>query len=447
MKRTLWFLLSGIAVLALVLTACASPTPTVAPTQAPQPTKAPAATTAPQPTQAPAATTAPTKAPAATTAPTSAPAASSGQPIKVGVSLPLAGNFSEPGTAAKMGYELWVDVVNKAGGLLGRPVKLVLYDNASNPDTAVADYERLATVDKVDLMVGPFSSKLVIATSEVANKYGYAFPEPAGGAPDVFNRGLKNLFFAQPAAGSDQAIPFANYILSLPESSRPKTFAIISQDDPFTLGVVQSAGKMLEKGGLKSVMNEVYPPDTKDFSSIAAKVADKNPDLIVGGTVFADSVGQIKSYIQAGYQPRGAFFTTGPSLPKEFKEALGKSTEGVFSAISWFEASTVETNPEFVKAYHAKFGPDPIAEDTANAYTAAQVLQQAVENTKGLDNAKLIEDMHKATYKTVVGPLSFDEKGIPKGSYMLLQWTGNSYKIVAPAFAKQGDPVWPKPKW
>ncbi len=449
MKRTLSFLLFGIAVLGMALTACASPTPTAVPTQPPAatavPTKAAAATTAP--TSAPAATKPPTSGPAATVAPTSASAATSGQPVKVGVSLPLAGNFSEPGTAAKMGYELWVDVVNKSGGILGRQVKLVLYDNASNPDTAVADYERLATVDKVDLMVGPFSSKLVIPTSEVANKYGYAFPEPAGGAPDVFNRGLKNIFFAQPAASADQAIPFANLLLGLPESTRPKTFAIISQDDPFTLGVVQSVGKLLEKGGLKSAMNEVYPPDTKDFSSIAAKVADKNPDVIIGGTMFGDSVGQIKAYVQAGYHPRAAFFTTGPSLPKEFKEALGKSTEGIFSSISWFEASTVETNPEFVKAYHAKYGADPIAEDTANAYTVGQILQQAAENTKSLDNAKLIVDMHKATYKTVVGPLAFDEVGQPKGSFMLLQWTGNTYKMVAPAYAKQMDPIWPKPKW
>lgn len=438
MKRTIWFLFSSIILLSLALSACAAPAPTAAPTQAPQPTQPPAPTTAPQPTQAPAATSAP----AATAVPPTAVA-----PIKVGVSLPLAGNFSEPGTAAKMGYELWVDTVNKSGGMLGRQVKLVLYDNASNPDTAVADYERLATVDKVDLMVGPFSSKLVIPTSEVANKYGYAFPEPAGGADHVFDRGLKNLFFAQPAPGSDQAIPFANYILGLPASSRPKTFAIISQDDPFTLGVVQAAGKLLEKGGLTSVMNEVYPPDTKDFSSIAAKVADKNPDLILGGTVFADSVGQIKAYIQAGYQPKGAFFTTGPTLPKEFKEALGKSTEGVFSSISWYEASTAETNPEFVKAYHAKYGPDPIAEDSANAYTVGQILQQAVENTKSVDNAKIIADMHKATYKTVVGPLSFDDVGKPKGSFMLLQWQGDAYKMVAPDFAKQAPAIWPKPKW
>jgi len=423
MKSKIWYLLISVLVVSTLVTACGAP-----------------ATTAPAATEAP--TEPPTEAPV-TEAPTAAPEA----PIKIGASLPLTGDFSEPGTAAKLGYELWVEEVNNAGGLLGRQVEFVLYDNASDPDTAVADYERLITADKVDLVVGPFSSRLVIPTSEVAAKYGYAFPEPAGGAPGVFDRGLTNIFFAQPAPGADQAIPFANYILSLPEDVRPKTFAVVSADDPFNLGVVEAAEALLTAGGLTSVLKEVYPPDQKDFSSIAAKVADLDPDLILGGTIFEDSVGQIQAYIEAGYQPRGAFFTTGPSLPKEFNEALGSSTEGIFSAISWFEDSTIETNPEFVAAYHAKYGPDPIAEDSANAYTVGQILQQAVENTQSIDNAKLIDEMHSATFTTVVGPLKVDEVGRPQGSFMILQWQGGTYVMVYPDFAKQADPIWPKPEW
>ena len=416
MKSQLLKLIISMALASLLISACA-----------------PAATPAPQDTSAPAEAT-------------SAPAEEQ-PPIKIGASLPLTGDFSEPGTAAKKGYDLWVDVVNEAGGLLGRQVEFVVYDNASDPDTAVADYERLITQDEVDLVVGPFSSRLVIPTSEVAAKYGYAFPEPAGGAPDVFNRGLTNIFFAQPAPSADQAIPFADFVLSLPEETRPKTFAVITIDDPFSVGVVESAEALLTAGGLEMVLKEVYPPETQDFSSLAAKVAELNPDLLVGGTQFEDSVGQIKAYQQAGYQPDGAVFLTGPGIPVEFKEALGTATEGVFAPISWFEASTTETNPEFVAAYHAKYGDEPIAEDSANAYTVGQVLQQAIENTQSIDNAKLIEEMHSATFTTVVGPLSFDEAGRPKGSYMVLQWQGDSYVIVAPDFAKQADPIWPKPAW
>ena len=433
MKSKVWFLLISIVVVSMLITACGAPA-----------TNPPAATEAPTEaaTEAPATEASATQAPA-----TEAATEASGEPIRIGASLPLTGDFSEPGSAAKLGYELWVEQVNSAGGLLGRQVELTIYDNASDPDTAVADYERLITEDKVDLVVGPFSSRLVIPTSEVAAKYDYAFPEPAGGAPDVFNRGLTNIFFCQPAPGADQAIPFADYILALPEDSRPKTFAVVSADDPFNLGVVEKAEELLTAGGLTSVMKEVYPPDTKDFSAIAAKVADLDPDLILGGTIFEDSVAQIQAYQAAGYQPRGAFFTTGPSLPKEFSEALGDSTEGIFSAISWFEDSTIETNPEFVAAYHDKYGPDPIAEDSANAYTVGQVLQQAIENTQSIDNAKLIDEMHSATFTTVVGPLKFDDVGRPQGSFMILQWQGGKYLIVHPDFAKQADPVWPKPEW
>ncbi|HEY3230993.1 MAG TPA: amino acid ABC transporter substrate-binding protein, partial [Roseiflexaceae bacterium] len=389
--RLLWLLL---AVFGLLLAACGGPaavSPTAAPaapaTSAPaaQPTAAPAA----QPTAAPATSApAPTEAPAATSAaaPTSAATGSQTGPIRIGASLPLTGRFSEPGTAAKRGYEVWVKMVNDQGGLLGRKVELTVVDNASEQNTAVADYEKLITVDKVDLVVGPFSSFLVIPTSEVAARYGYAFVEPAGGSPEVFNRGLKNLFFAQPARGAQLADPFAQYLLALPADKRPKTFAVVSQDDPFALGVMERLKGKLTDGGLKLVLDEVYAPDTTDFSAIAIKVADLNPDLIVGGTVLEDSIGQIRAYREAGYQPRGAYFTTGPSLPGPFREGLGSATEGVFASISWFPEAKEFQNPEFVAEYVKMFGgkPGDIAEDSANAFTVGQVLQQAVENSKSI---------------------------------------------------------------
>jgi branched-chain amino acid transport system substrate-binding protein len=372
-----------------------------------------------------------------------------GEPIRIGASLPLTGDFSEPGTAAQQGYEVWVDLVNANGGLLGRPVELTVLDNASDQDDAVGDYEKLITVDKVDLVVGPFSSFLVIPTSEVAARYGYAFVEPAGGAPDVFNRGLDNIFFAQPAVGAKQAEPFAEYILSLPEGDRPQTVAAVSQDDPFTLAVIEGLKELLTAGGLEIVFDELYPPDTTDFSAIATEVADLDPDLVIGGTILEDSIGQIRAYQEAGYQPRGAFFTTGPSLPVPFREALGDSSEGIFSSISWFaEAETFE-NQEFIDKYVEKFGGEPgdIPEDAANAFTVGQVLQQAVENIDSIDNAELIQELHSSTYDTIVGPLSFNELGQPQGAFVLLQWQGGDIKIVAPEDLAQAETIWPKPAW
>lgn len=423
MKRVFPFM-TGLLIAAMLLTACAQATPTAAP----------------PPTQPPAA---PTEAPAAPTEPPMA------EPIKIGASLPLTGRFSEPGTAASRGYEVWAAIVNEAGGLLGRPVELSILDNASDQDTAVADYEKLITVDGVDLVVGPFSSFLVIPTSEVAARYGYAFVEPAGGAPDVFNRGLNNIFFAQPAAGSRQADPFAAYVLGLPADVRPTTFAVVSQDDPFTLGVMERLTELLTAGGMQALFNEVYAPETTDFSAIAIQVADLDPDLIVGGTILEDSIGQIRAYQEAGYQPRGAFFTTGPSLPGPFREALGTATEGVFAAMSWYPEAEEYQNAEFVAKYVEIFGGElgDIPEDAANAFTVGQVLQQAAEAIQSIDNAALIEELHTGEYPTIVGPLSFDEVGAPQGSFMILQWRGDTFVIVGPPGREQADPVWPKPEW
>jgi len=428
MKSKVSYLLTSILVFSLLITACGGAAATEEPA-------------APAPAQ-PAATEAP-----AEPAPTEAPMEM--EPVTIGASLPLTGRFSEPGTAAKQGYEVWAEIVNANGGLLGHPVELNIVDNASDQDTAVADYEKLITVDNVDLVVGPFSSFLVIPTSEVAARYGYAFVEPAGGAPDVFNRGLTNLFFAQPAPGSAQAIPFTDFLLALPDDQKPKTFAVVSQDDPFTLGVMDGVKEALTAGGMELVFDEIYAPETTDFSSIAIQVADLDPDLIVGGTLLEDSVGQIRAYQEAGYQPRIAFFTTGPSLPGPFREGVGSATEGVFASISWFPEAEEYQNADMVAKYIEMFGGSAgdIPEDVANAFTVGQVLQQAVEAVGSFDNAALIEELHKSTYQTVVGPLSFDEVGKPQGSFMLLQWQGETFKIVGPGERKRSEPVVPKPAW
>ncbi len=429
MKRKYFLLLAGLLILGLILVACGGG-------EEPDATDTPVAPAA-------------TDTPAVSEVEEPVVEEPEGESVRIGVSLPLSGRFSEPGTAAKEGYEVWAAIVNESGGLLGRPVELLVLDNTSDQDTAVADYEKLITVDEVDLVVGPFSSFLVIPTSEVAARYGYAFVEPAGGAPDVFNRGLNNIFFAQPAPGDQQAVPFVDYILSLPADQMPQTFAVVSQDDPFTLGVMDSIKASLTDAGIDLVFDEIYAPETTDFSAIAIQVADLDPDLIVGGTVLEDSIGQIRAYQEAGYQPRGAFFTTGPSLPGPFREALGSATEGILAGISWYPAATDYQNQEMVSRYIDMFGGSEgdIPEDVANAFTVGQVLQQAVENIGSIDNTALIEELHKSTFDTVVGPLSFNELGQPQGSFMLLQWQGDTFSIVGPPVRAQTDAVWPKPAW
>src|SRR3989442_4066472 len=152
---------------------------------------------------------------AATSVRSSTTASGSSGPIKIGISLSSSGDFSDPGKAVKRGYELWASYVNAHGGILGRKVQLKIVDDASSPDQAVTNYRNLITRDHVDLVFGPCSSLLTGPSATVANRYGYAFLEPAGGGPKVFALHLHNLFFVQPAPVIKCGDPFVSGRLSL----------------------------------------------------------------------------------------------------------------------------------------------------------------------------------------------------------------------------------------
>jgi ABC-type branched-subunit amino acid transport system substrate-binding protein len=205
-------------------------------------------------------------------------AATSTKPIVIGISLPLTGDFSQPGGEARRGYEIWRKQVNAKGGLLGRQVQLKVVDDASSQDTVVSDYTKLITQDKVDLLLGTFSSLLNYPASAVAEKNQMVFVEPAGGAPKMFTRGFKYLFFAQQATAPHQADVFVNYVKTLPADQRPKTAAYPTQDDPFAAPVIASMQKQMEALGVKTVYSATYPADATNFQSIASQLAAKKPD-------------------------------------------------------------------------------------------------------------------------------------------------------------------------
>src|SRR5919106_6680122 len=139
------------------------------------------------------------------------------RPIRIGASLPLTGDFSEPGVAARQGYEIWQQLVNENGGLLGRQVEIVVKDDQSDQNLVVTDYNNLISQEEVDLLLGTFSSLLNLPASAVAERNRMVYVEPAGGAPEIFERGFEYLFFAQPATAPHQADIFVDYIESLSE--------------------------------------------------------------------------------------------------------------------------------------------------------------------------------------------------------------------------------------
>lgn len=371
-------------------------------------------------------------------------------PIKIGISLPLTGDFSEPGKGVQRGYEAWADYVNENGGLLGRDVELTILDDQSNADRVAADYEKLINQDGVDLVFGPFSTRLVVPAAQVAQDYGFLFVEPAGAAEEVFTQGFDNLFYAAPAVADDHYNHLADAIEALPEDQRPKTAAYAAMDDPFAMGTAYGLKSRLEEMGVKTVVDEVYPPNTTDFGSIAAKIADSDADIVVGGTQYQDAVNMIVALQQLDYQPRMAAFSTAPTNP-EFPEAIGSKTEGILSPTGYTPEADFPTNQEFVDYYTEKNGTPP-AEDEANAWTTGQVVAAAVEAVECASpdpecQSQLIDWLRENEVDTVVGPLTWDAEGRPEGAHLIQQYVDGEIRIVLPEEAKEADLILEKPAW
>jgi branched-chain amino acid transport system substrate-binding protein len=370
--------------------------------------------------------------------------------ITIGISLPLTGDFSEPGKGVQRGYEAWAKIVNDDGGLLGKEVELKILDDKSSADAVVADYEALIESDGVDLVFGPFSTRLVVPAARVASEYGMLFVEPAGAAPEVFEQGFENLFYAAPAVADDHYNHLADEILSMPADQQPETVAYAAMDDPFAQGTAYGLKAKMEEAGIETVVDEVYPPNTTDFSSIAAKIANSKADMVVGGTQYQDAVNLIVALQQLNYQPKLAAFSTAPTNA-EFPEAIGKKVEGILAPTGYTTEAEWPSNVEFVEKYTEMNGTPP-GEDEANAYTTGQVVAAAVEAAgcaeQGEDcQQQLIDWLRDNEVETVVGPLSWDEAGRPQSAHMIQQYVDGKIQIVLPEDLAEAEFIAEKPAW
>jgi branched-chain amino acid transport system substrate-binding protein len=372
-------------------------------------------------------------------------------PITIGVSVSLTGDFSGDGKAIVQGYDLWAQDINAKGGLDGHQVTMKYVDDASSTQQVVTNYEKLITSDKVALVFGGFSSLLTIPASTVVSRYGYAFPEPAGGGPKVFNRGLTDIFFVQPAAIEDNLVSYTQWLLSLPSDQRPASVAYATQDDPFTQPQVDKAKSLLEAGGIKTAYYKVYPAETTDFTPIALQVASSKADAVVLGTQLPDAVAFAKTFIQQHYNPKTIIETTGPDQGGDYSKALGANTEGIMVPAGWTAKATAYGNDKFVSEFIAKYGGTAadISADAAEAYSVGQVVDQATSKAHSIDNAKLISTLHTGTYQTIQGPMSFDSTGKPQGGVgvYIEQWQGGQAIFVYPKSVAAADPEYPKKTW
>ena len=235
-----------------------------------------------------------------------------------------------------------------------------------------------------------------------------------------------------------------------PPLTAPDFEPLIALSASVAQNVLQAQRMQLEALGVKTVFKQIYPAETTDMTPIVQKYIAAKPDLVFGGTQSTDAYAQVKAMVQQNYSPKFVFFTNGANSPTEFPDKVGaNNTEGIFSCGDWFPTSKAPGNPEFVKAYTAKYGgdPDSIDSGSAEAYAVGQVVEDVAAKTKSVDNATIIKTLHSGSYPTIEGNLSWDANGAPKGSVALLQWQGGKLVPVYPPNQALAKPMSPKPPW
>jgi branched-chain amino acid transport system substrate-binding protein len=374
-------------------------------------------------------------------------------PITIGVSLSLSGDFAADGQAFQRGYQLWAADQNKKGGLLGRQVKLEVLSDASSPSQVVSNYQKVIGSDHVPVVFGPFSSLLTAPAARVAARYGYAFIEGAGGAPSVFGGGLHNVFDVSVPI-KNNLVTWAQWVASLPASQRPKTAVYATVNDPFTQPQLPEAESILTAAGVKNMGSTVFPAEVADYTPVATKMAATKADVAVLGSVDVPTVSAfVHAFIQQHYNPKIFIATAGPDQGASFVKAVGQGKEnGIFVPNGWYPGFQKADSQQMVKEYIAKYGgsPSDVNADVAEAYSVGQVTAQAVDATKGFDQAKIISYLHSGvTLDSVQGPVKFDALGEnTAGKTLTFQWqNGNLVQSLPTTATGSKPPVIPKPNW
>jgi branched-chain amino acid transport system substrate-binding protein len=378
-------------------------------------------------------------------------------PILIGASLSFTGDFSADGQAFRQGYELWASDVNSHGGLLGRPVKLVLLNDGSSPTTVVSNYQKLISVDHVDLTFGPFSSLLTAPAANTTARYRYALIMGAGTTNDVFHLKSNELVhnvFSPSLPVQDYLVPFANWIKSLPPGKRPTSAAYPMADDPFADPPVQVVQHILQQAGIRTVYSKIFPAEVSAYKGPADQVAALHPQMVVLGSPDIPAVAAfMRAFEQQHYNPKVFVAASGPDGGTAFLNAVGpRNATGIMVPNGWYGEYANSLSHVMVQDYIAKYGGNSstINTDVAEAYSVGEVAAYAVTATHSTDNAKIIHYLHSGvTLNTVQGPAQFNSLGENhKPAAFIFQWQNDHYNQVLPTgVLGSGNIIFPKPNW
>jgi branched-chain amino acid transport system substrate-binding protein len=337
-------------------------------------------------------------------------------PIKIGLGMSLTGKLASNGKMALLGMQIWEDDVNAAGGLLGRPVKLVYYDDQSNPAQVPGIYAKLLDIDKVDLIVSGYASTQIAAAMPIAIERKKLFIGLSGTAiNDAFHYPM---YFAMIPTGPNAKPAFTLGFFKVAEAQTPKpqTIALAYADAEFGQNTCDGARQNAKASGFKIVYDRNYPPATVDFTPIVRAIAAANPDLLVICSYPLDTVGLIKAMHEVGFKPKmwgGAMVGLQSTA---LKTQLGPLLNGIVNFETWMPVKALASPGalDFLSKYRERAktaGTDVLAFYPVMAYADLQVLGAAIAATKSLHDDVLAADMHQATFHTIVGDIKFGADG------------------------------------
>jgi branched-chain amino acid transport system substrate-binding protein len=338
-------------------------------------------------------------------------------PIKIGFSMPLTGGLSGGGKSVILAFDLWKEDVNAKGGLIGRPVELVYYDDQSQPAQVPGIYSKLLDVDKVDLVVSSYATNQIAPAMPIVMQRNLVFMALFGtGVNDNFN--YDKYFQILPNGKETRLAPSLGFLeTAMSMEPKPQTIALVAADAEYAQTVIAGARESVRRLGLRVVYDRSYPPTTVDYTPIVRAIQATNPDVVFVASYPPDSVGIVRAVNEIGFKPK---MFGGGMIGLAFspiKQQLGPLLNGIVAYDVYQPEPTMEFPgiKDFLKRYQARApaaGVDPLGYYLPPySYAEMQILAQAVNAAGSLDQAKIAAYIHATKFSTVVGDVKFADNG------------------------------------
>jgi branched-chain amino acid transport system substrate-binding protein len=363
--------------------------------------------------------------------------------VLIGGAISQTGRYAEPAGRQVNSIKLWVDEVNARGGLLGHKVQLLLLDDKSDTQTAIKLYEKLITEDKVDLILGPYSSGITEAVANVTERYKMPFVAYGASSSPIWEKGRRYIFNIVAVAEDYQ-----KGVVHLAKQIGVKKAAIIGEDSLFPRQAAKGSKDWATKLGIEIVVEENYPLKQTDFTALLQKIKASGAEAVFSNSYFADSAAQLRQMREQNLNFKLYSSTIGPALPN-FPEQLGGTAEYVLGFSQWEPLPKILKHPgmeEYIAAYEKRYGEKPNYH-AGGAYGALQVTETAVKKAGTFDRDKVRDALATIEVTTVFGRYKVDAKGMNAHEGLTFQILKGQRRVVWPEKWAETKPELPMPDW